>query len=74
MNTYEYCEIAMKMDQPLIDQLNKGGQTGWKFVCMAQKVNGSVRDFKSGMPKVEIMLIFERQILSDHDSKKISGI
>jgi len=63
MKKFEYCEIPMKLDKPFIEQLNQGGQTGWRFITQAQRLTPSI-DFKTGKPKVEIMMIFEREIIS----------
>jgi hypothetical protein len=58
--TYQYKELPFDMKKPLIDILNDQGRDGWRFHSMAQKLSGGT-DFKTGQPKVELMIILERQ-------------
>lgn len=53
--------MEMKLNQSLIDQINKAGQLGWKFICQTQRINGAVMDIK-GMPQITITLIYEKTI------------
>lgn len=52
----------MDMSKPLIDQIDKAGQSGWEFITQAQKIIPGFRDLKTGMPKIEIVLIYKQEI------------
>ena len=60
---YEYKEELMSMSVDLLTQINKQGEYGWRFHSMAQRLTKSV-DFKTGQPKIDIVLIYERQIIN----------
>lgn len=61
----------MSMAVDLLTQINEQGKFGWRFHSMAQKMTKQV-DFKTGQPKIDIVLIYERELLSN-TSKKEEG-
>lgn len=70
MKKFEYCEIPMKVNEPFIDQLNKGGQIGWRFITQAQKLDPFKKDICTGQPQITIMMIFEREIITDVENSE----
>lgn len=67
MKKFEYCEIPMKMNEPFIDQINRGGQSGWRFVTQAQKIDPFKKDIRTGQPQITVMMIFEREVIKDDE-------
>lgn len=61
--SFTYKETPYDPKKSFIDILNAEGRDGWRFHSMAQRMSGST-DFKTGQPKVELVMIFERQRLA----------
>jgi hypothetical protein len=61
MKKFEYIEVDMNVQIPFIDILNDYGNRGYEFVTQAQRMEKTV-DFKTGRPKVTLVIIFKKLI------------
>jgi hypothetical protein len=65
MKCFNYKEEPLSMRIPLLDQINEEGERGWRFHSMAQKIQPvkslSLAGQPFGQPKVDIVLIYERE-------------
>jgi hypothetical protein len=66
---YLYKEIPYKPEtQILIDVLNSYGEKCWRFHSMAQRLTPGT-DFRTGQPKIEIMIIVEKEQFNPFDEQ-----
>lgn len=63
MTQFEYKEMIMSNKVSLIDQINEQGRYGWQFVIQAQRMTPNKFEI-SGQPKIDIVLIFVREIIT----------
>lgn len=61
MAQFEYKEEVMSQKVSLIDQINEQGRYGWQFVIQAQRMTPNRFEI-SGQPKMDIVLIYMREI------------
>lgn len=61
MPIFGYCEVPFNTSKELIPQLNEfcKDHPGYHYHCMAQKISARTMDFKTGQPKIDLVLIFE---------------
>jgi len=60
---FEYKEVVYDPQKSFIEQLNEEGKNGWEFCTQAQRFERTV-DFKTGQPKVIIITIFKKKVIS----------
>lgn len=72
MPIFGYKEVPFNPAKELIPQLNEfcANNPGYRYHCMAQKITAKTMDFRTGQPKVELVLIFEVLFEPTPDAQK----